>query len=234
MKCQLVFLAVLMSVSLAVGQQQSSQQPYQPAVPPPSMNVYGGGGYGGYGGGGVGSTAAGSAATGMANVISAKGSYNLSTSAAAVNMTQAQSKEIENHQQYTNTYFEMQATNKAARESQAIPRPTPEVLSRIAQESAPKPFSPGEVNDVTGRITWPEALQLDLFASDRQNLEALVGSYSQLGALNYADQVKARSLINDMNAKLKSQVRNIPGPDYLACKEFLRSLMFTTTKTQLS
>src|SRR5262245_25745017 len=89
------------------------------AVPVPSAIAP----YGGYGGG---TTAAGSASTGMANVISAQGDYNLSTSEAAINMTQAQSAEIQNRQEYTNTYFEMRATNKAARAAEEGPPPTAE------------------------------------------------------------------------------------------------------------
>ena len=134
MKRLALFTACLMSVSLALGQGQSSTQPYQPAVPPPSIGGYGGGGYGFGLGGGVGSTVQGSAMTGMANVISAKGSYNLSTSAAAVNMTQAQKNEIENHQLYTNTYFDMRATNKAARAAEEGPRVTAEQVARMAHE----------------------------------------------------------------------------------------------------
>ena len=77
--------------------------PYQPAVPAPSTsNQYGG--WGGYSGGG---TVAGSAMNGMASVISAKGNYNLSTSAAAINMTQAQKNSIQNRNLATNTYFQM-------------------------------------------------------------------------------------------------------------------------------
>lgn len=233
------FLAVLTLVSLAMGQQQQQpapqSQPYEPAVPPPSVGMYGGGGgYGYYGGGGVGSTAAGSSMTGMANVISAKGDYNLSTSAAAVNMTQAQSKEIENHQQYTNTYFEMRETNKQARDAEAGPKPTAEQLARLAHETAPKKLSPGEVNEVTGKLNWPSALTLDMFAADRKQLDALFGSFSQLGTLDYAKQVKAKDIINDMNNKLKAQVRTLPTPDYVECKSFLKSLMFTTCKIHLS
>ncbi len=237
MKCLALSLAVLICGSLAIAQQQQQQpaeQPYEPAVPPPSMGGYGGGGYGGYYGGGVGSTVAGSAATGMANVISSKGSYNLSTSAAAVNMTQAEKNEIQNHQLYTNTYFDMRATNKAAREAEEGPPPTAEMLARIAHEAVPKQLSPSEVNPVNGHISWPEALQLEMFATDRQKLEVVIGSYSQMGSLNYADQLKARSLINDMFAKLKSQVRNMPASDYVVCKEFLRSLMYTAGKCQLA
>ena len=117
---RLWFLLILMAFpALMLAQsappypgKSGASQPYQPAVPPPSMvNGYGGWSeYGGTGGG----TVAGSAMNGMANVISAKGNYNLSTSAAAMNMTQVQKQEIQNHQQYTNTYFDMRATNRAA------------------------------------------------------------------------------------------------------------------------
>ena len=228
-----LFLAIAMSVSLSSAQNRPASAPYQPAVPPPSVNAYGGG-YGfGYGGG-AGTTAAGSAMSGMSNVISAKGDAALSTSAAAVNMTQAQKNEIENRQQYTNTYFEMRETNKQAREAERGPRITAEQLAKVAQEYAPKPLSPGEMNSVTGKINWPSALQMDGFAADREKLEQLVASYAQLGVLNYADQTKARKIINDMNDDLKAQVRAIPATDYTACKTFLKSLMFTTCKCQLA
>jgi hypothetical protein len=235
-----LFVALLTLTSLAWAQQQTppqqqQQAPYQPAVPPPSMGMYGGGGWGMYGGaGGVGSTAAGSAMTGMANVISAKGDYNLSTSAAAVNYTQAQKNEIQNRQLYTDTYFNMRATNKAARAAEDGPPPTAEQIARIAHDGAPRPLSTSEVNGVTGRLNWPSALQMDSFAPARQQLEPLFVSLSQLGTLNYADQSKAREIINGMNSQLKSMVRMIPPSDYTACKSFLKSLMFTACKSQLS
>ncbi len=238
MKRHLLFSAILASVSLALAQQQPAsqptEQPYQPAVPPPSIGGYGGG-YGGWGGttGGVGSTAAGSSMTGMANVISAKGDYNLSTSAAAVNYTEAESKEIENRQQYTNAYFDMRETNRAAREAERGPRLSAESLARLAHENAPQALSPGEVDPVSGKLNWPDALQSDIFAADRKHLELLVGSYSQVGSLDYSDRTKARKVINDMATELKAHVRDIPGPDYIACRKFLESLMYTTCKCHL-
>ena len=237
MKSRASFLAFLTTVSLAVGQQpqstQAPQQPYEPAVPAPSIGGYGGG-YGYGGGRGGGGTAAGSAMTGMGNAISAAGDYNLSTSAAAVNMTQAQRNEIENRQLYTNAYFDMRETNRQARAAERGPRLTTEQIARIARESAPKPLSPGEVNQVTGTLNWPDVLQLDAYAAQRKDLEKLFGSYTQLGALNYTDRTKARKIINDMAKQLKAHIRDIPGPDYVATKNFLESLMFTTCKVQLS
>ena len=71
----------------------------------------------GYGGG----TVAGNAMNGMASMISAAGDYNLATSAAAVNMTQAQKNEIENRAQWTQTYFDMRAVNRSARAAERAP-----------------------------------------------------------------------------------------------------------------
>lgn len=243
---QFVSLAAVLSVaSWALAQQaqqteqtqqtqQPVQQPYQPAVPAPTFGGYGGGGWGWGGAGGVGSTAAGSSLTGMSNVISAKGDYNLSTSAAAVNMTQAERNEIENRQLYTDTYFNMRETNRQARAAERGPRPTAEQLARLARETAPKPLSPGEVNEVTGKLQWPSALTSPMFAAERKQLDSLYGSYTQLGTLDYARQTEARNIINSMNQKLKAQVRDLPTPDYVECKSFLKSLMYTTCKSRLS
>ena len=64
----------------ANSQSSGSSYPYQPVVPAPTINTYSGGGWSGHSGGG---TAAGNAMSGMSQVISAKGQYNLATSAAA-------------------------------------------------------------------------------------------------------------------------------------------------------
>jgi len=97
MKRTWLLSAVLMCPLLMLAQNVFSQYtpgggtaPYQPVVPS-SSEVYGG--YGGYYDGG-GTPAAGAAMQGMASVVNAAGNYNLATSAAAVNMTQAQKQGI--------------------------------------------------------------------------------------------------------------------------------------------
>jgi hypothetical protein len=206
----------------------STSQPYQPAVPAPSINTYGG--WPGYGGGG---TAAGSAMNGMASVISAKGDYNLSTSAAAINMTQAQKNEIENRQQATNAYFDMRATNRAARAAEAGPKPTMEQIARMAHDGVPKQISPSQLNPVTGKIEWPIALQADRYADQRTTLEQLVAKQATYGSLGLADHTKVRQTVDAMFAELKSQVKDVPPQDYVASRSFLRSLDYLTTKSDL-
>jgi len=210
---------------------QHAAQPYQPAVPSPSIGVYGG--YGGYGGR-SGGTVAGSAMSGLGDAINAKGNYNLSTSAAAVNMTQARANQIQNRQAWTNTYFQMQQENRAYREEERGPRPSAEELARIAHQGAPKPLSPSEVNHVTGQINWPGPLQDDSFAAERTEVERYVEEKAKYGKLSYADQMAVKKVLNTMAQQLKDQIQSIPPQDYVACKTFLNSLMYATTQTAIS
>lgn len=199
------------------------------AVPVPSaVAPYGGYGYGG------GTTAAGSAGTGMANVISAQGDYNLSTSEAAINMTQAQSAEIQNRQEYTNTYFEMRATNKAARAAEEGPPPTAEEMARMAQEGAPKSLDKSQLDPVTGSLSWPTLLQDESFASQREVLDELSAKQSRDGALGLTDQKDARKAIQEMYSELKAQIRDVAPQDYAEARSFLRSLTYLTTHNDLS
>ncbi len=203
--------------------------PYQPAVPAPSTTVYGGGGWG-YSTPG---TPAGAAMNGMANVISAKGDYNLSTSAAAINMTQAQKNEIQNRQLWTNTYFEMRATNKAAREAEAGPKPTAEQLARIAHDGVPKKLGPSQINPATGKLDWPGPLQDASFAGPRGTVDQLFTKFATYGGLTYSEQSAIRQAVDGMYAALKAQIKQIAPPDYVACRNFLSSVLYAVTKGQL-
>jgi hypothetical protein len=228
-------VAVAAYPTLAFAQTSSSASsspsvPYQPAVPSPT-SINASGGWPGYNTGA--STAAGSALSGMASVISAKGDYNLSTSAAAVNMTQAQKQEIQNRQQWANTYFDMRATNRAARTAERSPRPTMEQLVRRAQEGAPKPLSPNQMDAVNGRLNWPSALQQASFDSQREQTDRLFATRAKYGGLSYADQLAVRQAVDAMFGELKTQIRDIPPQDYVACRNFLESLTYAASKSEL-
>ncbi len=229
--CLFAVLAAFPAILSAQSETSTSQPPqYEPAVPAPSyVNAYGGGWFGHTGGG----TAAGSALNGMASVIGAKGDYNLSTSAAAVNMTQAQRNEIQNRQQWTNTYFDMRQTNRQARAAERSPTPTMEQLARQARLDAPKSLSPGEMDPTTGQIAWPSALQQPSFASQRTAVDHSFAARARYGGLDYAEQMKVRETIESMSDQLKEQIRQIPPQDYVACRTFLRSLLYAATKTDL-
>ena len=103
-----IFMILITCPAMTFGQSNgagsSGSAPYQPAVPPVTT-VYGGGGWG-YSGGGA-QTAQGAALQGMSQAISAAGQYNLATSAAAINMTQAESNQLRDNVQWVQTFWQM-------------------------------------------------------------------------------------------------------------------------------
>jgi len=169
----------------------------------------------------------------MANVISAQGSYNLSTSEAAINMTQAQRAAIQNDQLYANTYFEMRAANRAARAAENGPKPTMEQLVRIAQENAPRPLPSGALDPVSGGVAWPELLRTADYTPPRTELDELFAKRAELGGLGFSDQTKARQAVETMFATLKGQIRSVPSDQYVASRSFLNSLASAAAKTDL-
>jgi len=221
-----IVFAMLATFSLAWA-----EDTYRPAVPPPStINSYGGG-YSGWNSGG--GTAASAAMNGMANAISAKGSYNLATSAAAINMTHAQKQYIENRQQAADTYFQMRAANRKYVAAERGPPPSMEQLARIAAQGAPKPLRSDQVDSVSGRISWPDLLQEDKFTEGRTEVEQLYTKRISYGRLDFSDQKGARQAIDGMFADLKSEVKNVPPQQYVSSRSFLQSMIYSLTKTQL-
>jgi hypothetical protein len=232
-----MFFALLVALAAAISLAQTSTTPDRPAqlparVPVP-VPVGGGVGYGGWPGYSGGGTAAGNAMNGMASVISSAGSYNLSTSAAAINMTEAQRAAIQNSQLYANTYFEMRAANRAARAAENGPRPTMEQLVRIAQQGAPRPLPAGALDPVSGGVDWPELLKTADYDPQRTELNDLFAKRAELGGLGFSDQTKARQAVDGMFTTLKGQIRSVPSDQYVASRSFLNSLVYAVAKTDL-
>jgi hypothetical protein len=210
--------------------QQQPEAPFTPAVPQASM-VAGYGGYPGYSTGG--STVAGDAMHGMASVISARGDAALSASAAAVNLTQADKQLIQNQYAATDTYFQMRATNRAARAAERGPALSMEQLAKIAHDGVPKPLNSNQLDPVSGHLNWPGPLQHDAFAAHRAELDELMTQQARYGNLTYADQSKVRKSINDMFNALKRNIKEIPTADYTSARSFLNSVLYAATKSQL-
>jgi hypothetical protein len=234
-------LTLLIALAAAIALAQTGTAPDRPTQLPaqrpggrsvPVAVPVGGVPYGGWGytGGG---TAAGNAMNGMASVISSAGSYNQATSEAAINMTQAQRAAIQNDQLYANTYFELRATNRAARAAERGPRPTMEQLVRIAQQGAPRPLPPGALDPVSGGVAWPELLKTADYNPQRTELNELFAKRAELGGLGFSDQTKARQAVDGMFATLKEQIRSVPSGDYAASRSFLDSLVYVVAKTDL-
>ncbi len=225
-------ISIFTSMILAAGPVMTLGQgggSYQPAVPPPSTNVYSGGGWG-YGGG---QTPEGAALQGMSQVISAQGQYNLATSAAAVNLTQAESNQLKNNVQGVQTFWQMREIGAAERAKERGPRLTPEQLARMARDGAPRGLSPSQIDPVTGVLYWPAALQDPSFQPQKTVVDEETAKWLKYGGLSYADQTQVRENIDAMFDGLKAQISSIPPQDYVACRTFLQSLLYATTRTTL-
>jgi hypothetical protein len=172
------------------------------------------------------STAAEGALRGMASVARSAGSYNLQTSQAAINMTEAQRNYIQNRDEATNTYFQMRAANKEYRAQERGPRPTAEALVRYAQAGKPERLSPSDLDTVAGTISWPPLLQADRYAASRSKLDKLFAKRVDQGVISYEDQREIAEATKAMLAELKGQVREVPQMDYIAAKRFIESLAY--------
>ncbi len=89
------------------------------------------------------------------------------------------------------------------------------------------------MNPVNGRLNWPSALQQASFASQREQLEQLFATRAKYGGLSYADQLAVRRTVETMFDELKSQIRDIPPQDYVACRDFLTSVTYAGSKSEL-
>ena len=99
----------------------------------------GGMGRRGWGGGNFASTAQQGADYGMASMMKAQGYQNLQNSEAAQNFQSAQSQQIDNRKQWTETYFDMRKTNRKARADEAPSKISHEDAIRLAKSVA-SPF----------------------------------------------------------------------------------------------
>ena len=228
--CMIVFACPAMILAQSGASGTGGNPPaYQPVVAAPSTQVYNGGGYG-YGGG-SGGTVQGSVLNGMSQVISSAGQYNLNTSAAAINMTQARSNQMRNQVQACNTFWEKRNIGKAQREAERTPPMTPEQIARVARMGLPRALTPSQLDPVSGRLNWPGPLQDTSFESQRTELDPLVAKWASVGGLDYSEKSQVRETVDAMFAQLKALIRDIPPQDYSASRGFLNSVLFAVTKS---
>jgi hypothetical protein len=234
----ILFAAIGVNTAIAQPNLPQSSRTDVPAVPavPVAPQVYNSGGGGGYGGmyGGYGSTspgtAAGSELEGIASGINAAGNYNLSTSAAAMNLTQAQKQALQNAYSFVNAYFDLRAANRRARAAERGQNLTTEQLNRIAQESAPKPLTTQQVDPVSGKIFWPDLLQGEKFQAERETLQMAFEERANLGAMPAPELRKAREAAEAMLDELSDMIRDVPPSDYLPAKKFLQSVAYEANR----
>ena len=96
---------------------------------------------------------------GIARIVQAEARYNLDTSEAAINFSEARRREMENFQKWTETYFMVRRINREARAIERGKRPTEADFFRYAQIGRPHRLTPSELDPITGYIAWPLLLR---------------------------------------------------------------------------
>lgn len=166
-------------------------------------------------------TAAESYLRGQADVIRARGYYNLLSSQAAINATEAYRAHLDNQLKRTETYFAMRKVNQEETSARRASR-----RSRYLEAAAnrPKP-RPTEILDaVAGNILWPTALLGEPYAADRTFVERVQAHAKSGGPITQDARAQLAQTVDRMVATLRTQVRQTPGTDYAAAKRFLQNL----------
>lgn len=171
-------------------------------------------------------TAAQSVDYGIARVLRGEGEYLLLGSQAAINLTEAQRRGIENWKTWVHTLFEVQRYNREARAIDRGPPLTQATILRMAQVGKPHRLTPSEMDTITGQLTWPLVLQSAEFSPYRRFVDQIFADRAYRGVLNLNEYMQAQSTIRFMLSLLREQIQEFQPIDYMAGRRFLESLAF--------
>ena len=118
----------------------------------------------------------------------------------------------------------MRKINRDAQAAERAPRPTTEDLIRYAAEGKPNRLSPGELDPVTGVISWPPLLREKRYEPNRKKLELLYADRSAAGYLSGEQVGETRQLLEGIMSDMKANIKSYPSQMYVSAKKFLQSL----------
>jgi hypothetical protein len=175
----------------------------------------------------AGTTPAGSYLQGLAAVVRAQGDYNLSTSAAAVNLTTATRQAIQNQKDYVEAYFAIRAFNRQARDAEnARDRQLTQEWLRFHPSVKPKRLTSSELDPVSGSINWPILLQSDELAKRRQAIQQAFIERHHFGMMGYNNYRTVQQITNDLIAELLDKIRETAPSEYIQAKKFIEALIY--------
>jgi len=145
---------------------------------------------------------------GMASVINAQGSKNLSDSQAAINMTDARSNQIDNEVKSINAYWE-----KKDIYNQHLQQKNYKIQQRrerLLAKNRLQPLTTEEFDSTTGSITWPKVLTQPQYDQYRDALDDLFQKRAQQGYLSNTEYVAATQASQDWHNMMAAQSGQYP------------------------
>ncbi|GIW99450.1 MAG: hypothetical protein KatS3mg111_2783 [Pirellulaceae bacterium] len=167
---------------------------------------------------------------GAAAAMEAAGHANYLNSVAAVNYQEAVRRRIENASYYVRTYYENKEVHREYREKYAPVPPTKEQWARITEKMLPDRLTAQNFDPNTGGLVWPHVLRTDEYKAIRERIDELVANRSPENSGDGSpSQRQIAELVDAMLALLKSNMHHLSTSQYVAAKEFLRSLDYEMT-----
>jgi hypothetical protein len=113
--------------------------------------------------------------------------------------------------------------------AETSPRATPEFYARLAQIGIPKRLSPMELDQVSGRISWPVLLRSETNQSVLSELERIFVNRAARGGLTAQEFLEANNLAQVLHTNLRSQITALPPQQFMQAFRFVESLAYEAT-----
>jgi Rad3-related DNA helicase len=145
------------------------------------------------------------------------------TARPAVSNANEEHQVLENAKEANQLYYQFRETNRAYRARQiARDRASPEAAAKAALDDLPRWLGPDELNQASGKISWPAALQSDEFGSLRTAIEDQFRSRARKDSVETTTIIKEQ--IKEMIGLLRAHIEEMPADEFMTARKFLDSL----------
>ncbi len=161
-----------------------------------------------------------------ATLITAVANANATNAKTLETMEQVKSLSMDNNLKRADTFYQKKALSNGYKGLNVKKRPTQEDAIRYSKVSKPERLAKFELQSVSNRISWPEALQGEEFFDHRIRIQGLFA----IRGLNLRSGISSETqkVIEDMRAELRSMIRQISPSDYMASRKFIQALAYET------
>jgi hypothetical protein len=172
-------------------------------------------------------TPIGDALIGSAEMVRSVGEAVRNGSEAAINIEQAKSQYLKNNYDASKTYWDKRmlwAENAAYHRGRPL---SSEQLRQIARDAAPRRLDAMQLSPASGAINWPAGLLRPEHDKLRSDLEVVFANRTPSNSgVGSTTEVATTRITKVMQDDLKSQISEMTANEYIAAKNFLRSLAY--------
>lgn len=159
--------------------------------------------------------------------ITAVAQANATNATALQTLEQVRTLSLDNNLKKAKTFYEKRTLHKSNPASTVRKRVTQEDISRYSKSLIPKRPDRHQLDQIQGKILWPEILQGERFLEYRLQMEFLFVQRSTLqNGITSGVHRQVKDLSTQMYVELRSLVREVTPAEYLEARKFIDSLAF--------